>query len=79
MKIKLTEKEHILIFRKWEHTKSQKNNPMFVFTHTPESGRPETADYVTYESAIGTAKLLIALRMFERKVQGQQSATGVKV
>jgi hypothetical protein len=55
----LREKEHTFIFRKWEHTKSQRNNPMFVLTHTPESGRPEFLDYVTYKSAIGSAKFLI--------------------
>jgi len=53
----LPEEEHTLIFRKWEHTKSSKNNPMIVLTHTPESGEPEIKDYVTYGKVIGFAKL----------------------
>ncbi len=53
----LPEEEHTLIFRKWEHAKSSKNNPMIVLTHTPESGEPEIKDYVPYETVIGFAKL----------------------
>jgi hypothetical protein len=57
----LPEKEHALIFRKWEHTKSSKNNPMIVLTHTPESGEPEIKDYVPYDTVIGSAKLMMFL------------------
>jgi hypothetical protein len=57
----LPEEEHTLIFRKWEHTKSQKNNPMIVLTHTPESGEPEIKDYLPYETLIGSAKLMMFL------------------
>ena len=60
----LPEEEHTLIFRKWEHTKSSKNNPMIVLIHTPESGVPEIKDYLPYETAIGSAKLLMFLNAF---------------
>jgi nitroreductase len=57
----LPEEQHTLIFRKWEHSKSSNNNPMIILTHTPESGEPEIKDYVPYDTAIGSAKLMMFL------------------